>query len=75
MWLVVGTLAAAVVAVIPSPEGAEGYEMLLTAMHNVGAVVGYGVFVFMELAQVHRPPSNRRPRPPPPFLSRWPHTA
>jgi hypothetical protein len=53
VWLVVGTLAAAVVAVIPSPEGAEGYEMLLTAMHNVGAMVGYGVFVFMELAQLH----------------------
>jgi len=53
VWLVVGTLSAAIVAVIPSPAEAQGNSVLLTAMHNVGAVVGYGVLVFMELAQLH----------------------
>ncbi len=52
VWLVFGTLAPAVVAIVPSPEGAQGIDLLLTAIHNATAVVGYGTLVFMELAQV-----------------------
>ena len=52
VWLVFGTLSPAVVAIVPSPEGAQGIDLLLTAIHNATAVVGYGTLVFMELAQV-----------------------
>ena len=51
-WLVFGTLSPAVFAIVPSPEGAQGIDLLLTAIHNATAVVGYGTLVFMELAQV-----------------------
>ena len=53
VWLVVGTLSTAIVSTIPSPAGAKGYELLLMSMHNGGAVLGYSVMVFMELAQLH----------------------
>lgn len=53
VWLVLGTLSTAVVAIVPSPDGAQGIDLLLTAIHNASAVVGYGTLVFMELAQLH----------------------
>ena len=53
VWLVFGTLSTAVVAIVPSPEGAQGIDLLLTAIHNASAVVGYGTLVFMELGQLH----------------------
>lgn len=53
VWLVLGTLSTAVVAIVPSPDGAQGIDLLLTAIHNATAVIGYGTLVFMELAQLH----------------------